>query len=212
MRQSDWTALAILGAIVLLGRQGKAAPRPLVRPQPNVPPPPAPPAGPLSVDVPPDAPPAEPFPFPAHVDPLDAPELVFPIAGPSHLLSPYGAMRAGGHIHYGVDLAAPEGASVLAMVEGDIHYGHDKDGGNVAVLKPKSGALYYAHLERFEGENRHVKAGDVIGYVGMTGNAATTQPHLHLELWPTGSHEPEPPDPTPLLDQAHAAQSATVAP
>ena len=68
-------------------------------------------------------------------------------------------------------------------------------GGNAAYLNADDGnTYYYAHFSRYEGKPRKVLAGDVIGYVGMTG--VTTGPHLHFEIHPDGG---EPVDPYALL-------------
>jgi hypothetical protein len=125
----------------------------------------------------------------------------YPVTGSAKTISGYGPR--GSSFHYGVDLGAPAGRAVVACVTGSVRYGTDAKGGNVAIVTSTDGtAFYYAHLSAFEGSARKVSAGDVIGFVGMTGNAATTVPHLHFELWPTGSYTPTPPDPTPFLQTA----------
>jgi murein DD-endopeptidase MepM/ murein hydrolase activator NlpD len=135
---------------------------------------------------------------------------IFPVADATTAnCGPYG-MR-GSQMHYGVDLCAPTGTPLLAVDDGRVHFGIDPKGGNVAILHAQDGvAYYYAHLQRFEGVDRQVQAGDVIGYVDMTGNAASTVPHVHFEAWPSGNYERTPPDPTAQLFAAPLRlQSAT---
>lgn len=122
----------------------------------------------------------------------------FPVTGSAKTISGYGPR--GSSFHYGVDLGAPSGRAVVACVSGSVRFGTDQKGGNVAIVTAADGvAFYYAHLSASEGGPRSVNAGDVIGYVGNTGNASTTVPHLHFEVWPMGSYTPTPPDPTPFL-------------
>jgi hypothetical protein len=60
-------------------------------------------------------------------------------------------------------------------------------GGNVAYLvEPDRTRYVYSHLDAFEGQPRRVRAGEVIGYVGNTGNAASAPPHVHFEVHPQG--------------------------
>ena len=88
--------------------------------------------------------------------------------------------------HLGNDLLAPMGTPLLAVDNGTIRLGTDPLGGNIANLYADDGTrYYYAHLSRFEGSsNRRVRTGEVIGYVGMTGNAQGTVPHTHFEVHP----------------------------
>jgi murein DD-endopeptidase MepM/ murein hydrolase activator NlpD len=115
---------------------------------------------------------------------------VFPVAGSTTICSAFGDPRAGGGTHHGVDICAPMGAPVLAAASGSVRYGQDPMGGNVALVTlPGGQTLYNAHLSAFVGTARQVSAGDVIGLVGMTGNASTTLPHLHFEIWETNSYQ-----------------------
>jgi murein DD-endopeptidase MepM/ murein hydrolase activator NlpD len=125
----------------------------------------------------------------------------FPLLSPYNNCGPYGPRGSG--THYGVDLCAPTGTPIVAVDDGSVTFGTDAMGGNVAVLHAHDGnAYYHAHLEKFEGSNRTVNAGDIIGYVDMTGNAVNTIPHLHFEWWPTGSFQRPAPDPTTQLVDA----------
>ena len=127
--------------------------------------------------------------------------VVFPVVGPTKYCGFYGDPREHGP-HRGVDICAPMSTPVLAINDGSVSFGTDPMGGLVAVLRSSDGsAAYFAHLSAYEGRARRVSAGDVIGYVGMTGNAATTLPHLHIELWPTGVYT-DTIDPLPQLKTA----------
>jgi murein DD-endopeptidase MepM/ murein hydrolase activator NlpD len=112
---------------------------------------------------------------------------VFPVdlAGKPSFSDEFGAPR-GKRTHEGNDIFAPEGTRVFAVDDGTVSFKTNKLGGNVAVLDAKDRTrYYYAHLSRWEGalgDKREVKAGDVLGYVGHTGNAADTPPHLHFQI------------------------------
>lgn len=90
--------------------------------------------------------------------------------------------RTGGH--HGTDIFAPEGTPLVAVVDGQARAASEGKGGLVVYLKGSDGAdYYYAHLSDLEGMfPRAVKAGDVIGYVGTTGNAQGRPPHLHFQI------------------------------
>jgi murein DD-endopeptidase MepM/ murein hydrolase activator NlpD len=85
------------------------------------------------------------------------------------------------HIHEGNDVMAPAGGSILAPFDGLASAGHDKLGGYTVRVFGAQGYVYNAHLSRF-GQLGWVHAGDVIGYVGSTGDA--TAPHDHFEWHP----------------------------
>jgi|SRR5208337_741500 len=138
--------------------------------------------------------------------------VVYPVVGKTTVCSPYGDPRGEVSTHHGIDLCAPMGTPVLAVDNGEVRYGTDPKGGNVALLDSDSGGTaYYAHLSRFEGSNRSVEPGDVLGYVGMSGNAATTLPHLHFELWRATNNYLTYYDPTPLINVAQRFKAPPVA-
>src|SRR5512140_1639686 len=102
----------------------------------------------------------------------------FPVAGSARFSDDFGAPRSGGRTHEGIDLFNSEGTPLVAVDSGDVHFGTDVLGGNIANVYAQEGTrYYYAHLQGFEGVRRFVTAGETIGYLGRTGNAATTEPH-----------------------------------
>jgi hypothetical protein len=108
----------------------------------------------------------------------------------------FGAARDGGARHHeGVDIFAPRSTPVLAVVDGRAVYRENRLGGKTVWLNAPGASYYYAHLDRaaITGTER-VRAGDVLGYVGNTGNAATTVPHLHFGVyrWGKGAIDPLP--------------------
>lgn len=118
------------------------------------------------------------------------PALAFPVKGrDSRQISSYfGAVRDGGRRrHEGVDIFAPKGTPALASVAGIITgVGTNTLGGNVAFLtdNDRNIRLYYAHLDRWNVSNgQRVSVGDTVGFVGNTGNARTTGPHLHFGIY-----------------------------
>lgn len=99
----------------------------------------------------------------------------------------WGAPRSGGRRHEGVDMLAPTGTPIYAVVSGTVNFNQNRLGGNAVSLAGDNGnRYYYAHLSRYEGASRRVNQGDIIGYNGDTGNA-TGVPHLHFEVHPGGS-------------------------
>lgn len=111
--------------------------------------------------------------------------LACPVAGPRAFADTWGAPRSGGRSHQGVDVIAPSGTPLVAMESGRIEFRSNALGGLTLRLYGNSGTrYYYAHLSRYEGSNRTVSKGDVVGYVGRTGN--TTTNHLHLQIHPGG--------------------------
>lgn len=130
--------------------------------------------------------------------------LGMPVSGASQrdIGSPFGAPRDGGaRKHHGVDIFAPRGTPVTAVADGRVRTGTSNLGGKHVWL---SGSLlgfgspryYYAHLDAFEVESgADVEAGDVLGYIGNTGNARTTPPHLHFGIYTASG----PVDPAPFL-------------
>jgi len=162
-------------------------------------PPPTPPAGPPPTHnhhepVPPPAgvpatPPPVQSPPPGVRPHLTAGGYVFPVYGPASFSDDFGAARADTGWHHGNDIFAPLGAPVLAVTDGTLFLvGWNTIGGNRFWLRDLQGnEFYYAHLSAFTPlarDGAQVKAGDVIGFVGATGDAAGTPTHLHFEVHP----------------------------
>ncbi|ONG41067.1 peptidase M23 [Alkanindiges hydrocarboniclasticus] len=120
--------------------------------------------------------------------PLPA-QLPVPVQGvkPQQIADTWGAARSQGRSHEGVDIFAKRGTPVLSTTEGMVmSVGINTLGGNVVwVLGPDMSRHYYAHLESYGQFKKGdwIKAGDVIGYVGNSGNARTTPPHLHYGIY-----------------------------
>jgi len=123
---------------------------------------------------------------------LGAPGYVFPVYGPVSFVDTYGAFRGDvpGNWHHGDDIFAPLGAPILACADGIVFsVGWNTIGGNRLWLRDSQGnEFYYAHLSAFSPlakNGRRVKAGEVLGFVGNTGDAAGTPTHLHFEIHPS---------------------------
>jgi murein DD-endopeptidase MepM/ murein hydrolase activator NlpD len=127
---------------------------------------------------------------PANVAPqLTTGGYVFPVYGPSSFTNDFGAARADTGWHHGNDIFAPVGAPLLAVTDGTLFLvGWNTLGGNRLWLRDGNGnEFYYAHLSAYSPlafEGSQVKAGDVIGFVGHTGDAEGTPSHLHFEVHP----------------------------
>src|SRR5207245_7631371 len=118
---------------------------------------------------------------------------VFPVYGPSSYSDTYGGARGdvSGGWHHGDDIFAPLGAPVLAVASGTVFsVGWNQIGGNRLWLRDGAGnEYYYAHLSAYTPLARNgaiVNAGDVLGFVGNTGDAQGTPYHLHFEVHPVG--------------------------
>ena len=130
---------------------------------------------------------------PSDVKPeLTAAGYVFPVYGPAaSFTDDFGAARATTGWHHGNDIFAPVGTPLLAVADGTLFsVGVNSLGGNRLWLRDRSGnEFYYAHLSAFSPvaqEGAAVKAGDVVGFMGATGDAVGTPPHLHFEIHPAG--------------------------
>lgn len=131
------------------------------------------------------------------------PTLAFPVAGggPGSVQSFFGDARDGGRRdHHGIDIFAPRGTPVIAATSGRVRSVRTtRIGGRVVWLRdPARGqSLYYAHLEeQLVERGMEVEAGDTLGLVGNSGNAATTPPHLHFGIYRRGVG---PMDPMPFV-------------
>ena len=111
-----------------------------------------------------------------------------PIEGDHDLIDSWGWRRSGGRSHQGIDIIDERGTELYAVRDGWVNMKRNNLGGNAIWLTTDDGDdFYYAHLDAFEGDDRRVEAGDLIGYVGSTGNAGG--PHLHFEVHPGGQVE-----------------------
>jgi murein DD-endopeptidase MepM/ murein hydrolase activator NlpD len=159
------------------------APTKPVRPAPNAPKEPG-----HSI---PGAPPELVRPAPEVTARLSQGGYVFPLFGPAAFGDTFGAFRAdvAGKWHHGEDLVAPAGTPVLAVADGTLFsVGWNDIGGWRLWLRDTAGnEFYYAHLSAYSPlavAGRTVKAGDVLGFVGSSGDADGGVSHLHFEIHP----------------------------
>jgi peptidoglycan LD-endopeptidase LytH len=116
--------------------------------------------------------------------------LLLPVQGirADQLQDTFTDARSEGRVHDAIDIMAAEGTPVLAVADGTIEKLFDSERGGLTVYQFEPGGVYcyyYAHLQRYADgltEKQTVKRGDVIGYVGSTGNASPDAPHLHFEI------------------------------
>ena len=122
---------------------------------------------------------------------------VFPVAGKTTIGGPFGSFRADTGAHQGNDLFADFGTPVVAVADGTIeNVGSLPISGNRLWVYADGGdQFFYAHLASFAPaavDKRHVEAGTVLGYIGNTGDAEPTPPHLHFEIHPNGGKAVDP--------------------
>jgi murein DD-endopeptidase MepM/ murein hydrolase activator NlpD len=174
-------------------------------PEPPAPPPTTPPDKVLTEEPsPPPTPPAskpkpaepskvEPSPYaprlPVRRPKLPAGRYAFPVDGPSSYSDTFGSARSELGWHHGEDIFAPLGTPLVAVADGTLlKVGWNAVGGNRLWLRDSWGNyFYYAHLSGFAPgsvSGAPVFRGEVIGYVGNTGDAAGTPYHLHFEIHP----------------------------
>ena len=118
----------------------------------------------------------------------DGPFFWCPVDAPRSYIDDFGFPRVG-HTHQGNDIFAPAGTPIRAPFNGIAREGSGGLGGLYVYVDADANAdyVYNAHLSRFAGvSGQHVIKGQVIGYVGQTGNAASTPPHNHFEYHPGG--------------------------
>lgn len=141
---------------------------------------------------------------PAPAAPLPTAPVVPPTPGPAGLIVPvqgmtaaqlsdtYADTRSEGRTHEAIDIMAPHGTPVLAVADGKVEKLFDSKQGGLTIYQfEPSGkfAYYYAHLDRYAAglaEGKAVRQGEVIGYVGSTGNADQAAPHLHFAVFVLG--------------------------
>ena len=126
-------------------------------------------------------------PWPQRVQPSEK-EIIVPVSGVSRkgLKDTWGVPRDGGRTHKGIDIMAPKGAPVVAAMSGRIVRLYQSERGGITLYQSDEDGrhiFYYAHLDRYAPGIRagmKVRQGQVIAYVGETGNAPV--PHLHFEI------------------------------
>ncbi len=128
-----------------------------------------------------------------------SPSLAFPVKEEHkpRIISLWGVDRDGGRrSHEGIDIQAAKRTPVVASADGIVtRVGDNNLGGKVVFMRPEGRNinLYYAHLdEQLVHSGQRVKAGDVIGLMGNTGNAKNTVPHLHFGIYENGAIDPLP--------------------
>jgi murein DD-endopeptidase MepM/ murein hydrolase activator NlpD len=139
--------------------------------------------------------------------------MLIPVAGinVSQLVDTFDQGRSG-HTHHAIDILAPRGTDVVATADGRIRKLFNSGDGGITIYEGDTTGhrmYYYAHLDRYAdglAEGAAVRRGEVIAYVGTTGNAPKSTPHLHFavfELPPSGEWwKGDAIDPYPLLVNA----------
>jgi murein DD-endopeptidase MepM/ murein hydrolase activator NlpD len=118
------------------------------------------------------------------------PSLIIPVAGvkSDQLLDTFTAARSEGHVHDAIDIPAPAGTPVVATADGEIIKLFQSERGGTTIYQlsaDKKWVFYYAHLQRYAdglAAGKFAKQGEVIGYVGDTGNAGAGNFHLHFSI------------------------------
>lgn len=113
---------------------------------------------------------------------------MIPVVGiePGDLSDSFNSPRSGGRTHRSIDISAPSGTPIVAVVDGTVTRKHwNRLGGRTLYLSSADGRhdYYYAHLDAYENGieiGSDVRQGDVLGAVGSTGNARG--PHLHFQV------------------------------
>jgi len=136
---------------------------------------------------------------------------VFPSQGRCSFVDSWHEPRPGGRLHIGVDIIGPKGLALYAVVDGTITkmYGADSklSGNALRLTAPDSTYFFYAHLDSFAPGitiGSAVRAGQIIGYMGATGNAGIS--HLHFEIHPGGGEAINPYPVIKALDACHVTE------
>lgn len=160
-------------------------------------------------------------PSPEPVVSVGSEAIIIPVAGVAKaaLRDDFEAIHSG-HPHHAIDIRAPRGTPVLAAVDGTIRKLFESRAGGITIYEfdlATERSYYYAHLDSYAStlaEGMRVRQGDVIGYVGTTGNAPPETPHLHFAItllppdkaWSKG----EAIDPFPILVARGVTKSGSV--
>jgi murein DD-endopeptidase MepM/ murein hydrolase activator NlpD len=157
----------------------------------------------------------QPMAGPAAPDPSSVSFEVFPVQGKCYFGDSWGYARSGGRVHLGVDIIAPEGKLLYAVADGTItkiyaDYPGALAGNGVRLTMADGTYFFYAHMlgigEGIEVGGK-VKAGQVVGAVGSTGNSGT--PHVHFEVHPKGGSAV---NPYPMVKAIDGCQNETQLP
>ena len=154
---------------------------------------------------------AEPLPTASDRRTVPSGKLLIPVSGiaAAQISDTYDDPRGGGRVHEALDIMAPHGTPVLATADGRIEKLFESDNGGLTIYQfdpTETWCYYYAHLQRYapgleEGDT--VRRGEVIGYVGSSGNADPAGPHLHFGVYLLGEQKRwwkgTPVNPYPLL-------------
>jgi len=137
--------------------------------------------------------------------------LLVPVQGfrPDQLQDTFTQARSEGRQHEAIDILAPKGTPVVAVADGRVAKLFDSRPGGLTVYQFDSSerlAYYYAHLDRYADglqEGQWLRRGQLLGYVGSTGNASPEAPHLHFAVFELGPEkrwwEGRPINPYPLF-------------
>ena len=159
-------------------------------------------------------------PLPAEGEVAPGASLLIPVRGigPQQLRDSYSDPRSGGRVHNAIDIMAPEGSPVVAAADGVIHRLRTGGMGGVTIYQVGDDGrtlYYYAHLQRYAAgvrEGMPVRRGEVIAYVGDTGNAGRGNFHLHFSVGrlsnPQRWWESDNVNPFPLLAGEYARAAA----
>jgi murein DD-endopeptidase MepM/ murein hydrolase activator NlpD len=152
-----------------------------------------------AIDLPPTSPVAVGTPLPPEPEPTPSPEetnfvgqvnLIITVAGvrPDQMLDTFDDARSEGRVHDAIDIMAPAETPVLAAANGKILKLFNSERGGTTIYQLNTNqdlVFYYAHLSRYAdglAEGNIVKQGEVIAYVGDTGNAGAGNYHLHFSI------------------------------
>lgn len=234
------TVLGVIALFIYLRKVGSEAPPPVVIPAavsvPAAPLPPPAAALPAAPEVPTDLteadlpirPAASEVPAIARVDGVTssaAVKLMIPVEGikPADISDNYNQPRGTDRIHEALDIMAPKGTRVFATADGKVAKLFNSKQGGLTVYQfdpTETYAYYYAHLDRYADgikEGDVLKRGDLLGYVGVTGNSDPNGPHLHFAVFELTAEKQwwkgTPVNPYPLMgDQASASTASTATP
>ncbi|TZF80517.1 M23 family metallopeptidase [Lysobacter lacus] len=120
--------------------------------------------------------------------------LIIPVAGiqPSQLVDTFTEARSEGRVHEAIDIMAPAGTPVLAAVDGPVAKLFTSARGGLTIYQYDGDArrvYYYAHLQSYApglAEGQALRQGQLIGFVGSSGDASPTAPHLHFTVGDLG--------------------------